>query len=67
MLFRSPGKGSVFFVTAPLGHAAPKPRVEPGAPEPAAAGEPLDRLKVLAIDNEPRVLEGLRVLLTRWG
>jgi signal transduction histidine kinase len=62
-----PGKGSVFFVTAPLGHAAPKPRVEPGAPEPAAAGEPLDGLKVLAIDNEPRVLEGLRVLLTRWG
>ena len=24
-------------------------------------------LKVLAIDNEPRVLEGLRVLLKRWG
>ena len=22
---------------------------------------------MLAIDNEPRVLEGLRVLLTRWG
>ena len=32
-----------------------------------AAGEPLDGLKVLAIDNEPRVLEGLRALLTRWG
>ena len=62
-----PGKGSVFFVTAPLGRAAPKPRAEPGAPEPVAAGEPLDGLKVLAIDNEPRVLEGLRVLLTRWG
>ncbi|HEY5207750.1 MAG TPA: response regulator, partial [Roseiarcus sp.] len=30
-------------------------------------GEPLDGLKVLAIDNEPRVLEGLRVLLKRWG
>ncbi len=62
-----PGKGSVFFVTAPLGQAAPKPRKAPGAPEPPAAGEPLDGLKVLAIDNEPRVLEGLRVLLTRWG
>jgi signal transduction histidine kinase len=62
-----PGKGSVFFVTAPLGWAAPKPRAEPGAPEPVAAGEPIDGLKVLAIDNEPRVLEGLRVLLTRWG
>jgi Na+/proline symporter/signal transduction histidine kinase len=66
-LHSRPGKGSVFFVTAPLGHAAPKPRAKPGAPEPAAAGEPLDGLKVMTIDNEPRVLEGLRVLLTRWG
>ena len=62
-----PGKGSVFFVTAPLGQAPLKPRAAPGAPEPVAAGEPLDGLKVMAIDNEPRVLEGLRVLLTRWG
>ena len=62
-----PGKGSVFFVTAPLGQAPVKPRAAPGAPEPVAAGEPLDGLKVMAIDNEPRVLEGLRVLLTRWG
>jgi CheY-like chemotaxis protein len=62
-----PGKGSVFFVAAPLGRAAPKPRAAPGAPEPIAAGEPLDGLKVLAIDNEPRVLEGMRTLLSRWG
>ena len=61
------GKGSVFSVTAPLGRAAPKRRTAPGAPEPIAAGEPLDGLKVLAIDNEPRVLEGMRVLLERWG
>ncbi len=62
-----PGEGSVFSVTAPLGRTPLRPRAEPGAPEPVAAGEPLDGLKVLAIDNEPRVLEGLRVLLTRWG
>ena len=62
-----PGKGSVFFVTAPLGKALLKRRAEPGALEPVAPGEPLDGLKVLAIDNEPRVLEGLRVLLKRWG
>ena len=62
-----PGKGSVFFVTAPLGRAAPQARAEPGAPEPVAAGEPLDGLKVLAIDNEPRVLEGLRALLSALG
>ena len=62
-----PGKGSVFFVTAPLGRATPERRAEPGAPEAAPAGEPLEGLKVLAIDNEPRVLEGLSVLLKRWG
>ena len=54
-----PGKGSVFSVTAPLGRAALQSRAEPGAPEPPAAGEPLNGFKVLAIDNEPRALEGL--------
>jgi len=62
-----PSKGSVFSVTAPLGRAAPGTRGEPGAPEPVAAGEPLNGLKILAIDNEPRVLEGMRILLRRWG
>ena len=54
-----PGKGSVFYVTAPLGRAPLKLRAEPGAPELAAAGEPLNGFKVLAIDNEPRALQGL--------
>ena len=62
-----PGKGSVFFVTAPLGAATPVSRGDSGAPEPVAAGEPLHGLKILAIDNEPRVLEGMRTLLERWG
>jgi Na+/proline symporter/CheY-like chemotaxis protein len=62
-----PGRGSVFFVTAPLARAAPKPRADLSALEPVAAGEPLAGLKILAIDNEPRVLEGLSVLLKRWG
>ena len=62
-----PGKGSVFFVTAPLGQAAHKPLTEADAPEPVTAGEPLNGLKVLAIDNEPLALQGLSVLLRRWG
>src|SRR5208282_751963 len=61
-----PGKGSVFFVTAPLGTPTPESRDETGAPL-AAGGEPLSGLKVLAIDNEPRVLEGMRSLMSRWG
>jgi Na+/proline symporter/signal transduction histidine kinase len=62
-----PGKGSVFFVTAPLGRAALKSLTELDAPEPFAAGDPLNKLKVLSIDNEPRALEGLSGLLSRWG
>ena len=62
-----PGKGSVFSVTAPLGRAALQSRAEPDAAEPVAAGEPLEGLKVLAIDNEPRALQGLSGLLSRWG
>jgi CheY-like chemotaxis protein len=62
-----PGQGSVFSVTAPLGVAA-VPRVEEtGAPQPPSADEPLSGLRVLAIDNEVRVLDGMRTLLGRWG
>ena len=61
------GIGSVFFVTAPLGEAKPLSLGEREASAPASSGEPLDGLRVLAIDNEPRVLEGISVLLGRWG
>ena len=62
-----PGEGSVFSVTAPIGAAAPTSLAENGAPPPALSGEPLSGLKILAIDNEPRVLEGMRSLMSRWG
>jgi CheY-like chemotaxis protein len=62
-----PGEGSVFFVTAPRGEAAPTKLIDDGAPAAALAGEPLTGLKILAIDNEPRVLEGMRSLMSRWG
>ncbi len=61
------GKGSVFFVTAPVGTPTQEGRDENGAPLLAPGGEPLRGLKVLAIDNEPRVLEGMRSLMGRWG
>ena len=66
-LSSKPGEGSVFFVTAPLGETVPVRMPEAGAPELPQTGEPLAGLKVLAIDNEPRVLDGLRTLLGRWG
>ncbi len=62
-----PGKGSVFFVTAPIGTPTPQSRDDSGVPVVQGGSEPLNGLKVLAIDNEPRVLEGMRSLMSRWG
>ena len=62
-----PGRGSVFSVVAPRGAIGVAPAAEPGAPEPAVAADALSGLRVLAIDNEPRVLDGMRALLTKWG
>jgi Na+/proline symporter/signal transduction histidine kinase len=62
-----PGKGSVFRVTASLGAPATSRALDAGAPQPTAADEPLSGLRILAIDNEPRVLDGMRTLLGRWG
>jgi len=61
-----PGRGSVFTVTLPLGRA---PRAR--APE-AARGKPrlgltLDGRRILVVEDEPAVREGLRVLLRGWG
>ncbi len=63
----TPGEGSVFFVTAPRGEAVPSAVSDDGAPAAVSGGEPLSGLKVLAIDNELRVLAGMRALLSRWG
>ncbi len=56
-----PGEGSVFSVDRAARRSRAR-RASPrtGAPPPALAGEPLSGLKVLAIDNEPRVLDGMR-------
>jgi Na+/proline symporter/signal transduction histidine kinase len=62
------GAGSLFSVAAPLA-AAGQARISGavGAENSAGAVEPLNDLLVLAIDNEPRVLEGMRALLEKWG
>jgi len=62
-----PGMGSVFRVEAPLGARAPVIPIAVGGAEPTRADDRLHGLKVLALDNEPRVLEGMRILLQKWG
>lgn len=59
------GRGSSFMVVVPVAPALPA--AVPG-PTPAPIGAaPLDGLTVLAIDNEPQILEGMKTLLTGWG
>jgi Na+/proline symporter/signal transduction histidine kinase len=59
-----PGRGSVFRIRIPFAaEAAPAASIA----EPSRVDAPLVGLRVLAIDNEPNILEGMRTLLTRWG
>jgi len=67
-LASTPGRGSMFSIAAPLGLLAEvAPRVDRRAAGAPRIDEPLTGLVVLAIDNEPRVLDGLRILLEKWG
>ncbi|MEI3850465.1 MULTISPECIES: PAS domain-containing hybrid sensor histidine kinase/response regulator [Ensifer] len=62
----TPGKGTGFKVTLPLDASAGEPvAVRPVVPNKAS--EALNGLRVLCIDNEPRILEGMKVLLSGWG
>jgi Na+/proline symporter/signal transduction histidine kinase len=61
------GAGSLFSVTVPLGALAPAAFGEAAGKDFARAREPLNDLIVLAIDNEPRVADGMRSLLQKWG
>ncbi len=59
------GKGSSFSLDAPVAKASGHPVVTPE--RSALALAPLSGICVLAIDNEPSILDGLRVLVTGWG
>ncbi|MCF6216355.1 MAG: hybrid sensor histidine kinase/response regulator [Emcibacter sp.] len=64
----TPGKGSVFNVTLPLGkqdHKTAQPIASPEAP-PKYKLDFLN-LKVLCIDNDSDILTGMEILLSGWG
>jgi len=61
----TPGKGSAFTVELPVAVSMPEERE--AAPSPARRGAQLDGLTILAIDNEPTILEGMQMLLSGWG
>jgi Na+/proline symporter/signal transduction histidine kinase len=58
-----PGRGSMFGVVLPV--AAPSPVAEPGTVTLPVPGR-ISGLRVLCLDNEPDVLNGMSVLLRGW-
>jgi Na+/proline symporter/signal transduction histidine kinase/ActR/RegA family two-component response regulator len=61
------GAGTMVSVTAPRGAASARSGEAASPRSFEHADEPLNDLVVLAIDNEPRVAEGMRALLGKWG
>ena len=59
------GRGSRFSVAVPLASAAVDKPALPAIPRSAAGS--LAGTTVLCIDNEPSILDGMRVLLGGWG
>jgi signal transduction histidine kinase len=59
------GRGSTFEIVAPVAalQTAEAQELEPRA----TAFAPLKGMLVLAVDNEPAILDGMRMVLTGWG
>jgi CheY-like chemotaxis protein len=64
-LTSKPGHGSVFSIELPIVAALPVSAAPDERPRIPAA--PLAGLRVLAVDNEPTILEGMRTLMNGWG
>ncbi|MCA0014103.1 hybrid sensor histidine kinase/response regulator [Mesorhizobium sp. B292B1B] len=65
-IFSNPGKGTRFSVILPVA-AVQEPRREVETRAPARVAASLSGLGVLCIDNDARILEGMRLLLEGWG
>ncbi|RAU16403.1 hybrid sensor histidine kinase/response regulator, partial [Nitrincola tibetensis] len=61
-----PGKGSVFSVRVPLGDPALEIKSKPEK-RGWIRSKGLNGIHVLVIDNEPKILEGMRALLEGWS
>jgi Na+/proline symporter/signal transduction histidine kinase len=63
----TPGRGTVFRVRLPLDQTSAVPLAPEAASATVGPGQKLDGLRVLCIDNEPAITDGMRVLLSGWG
>ena len=59
------GRGTIFRVRTPRDMAAP--RVKQAEATGKTLPQPLSGLRVLCIDNEPQILDGMVLLLSGWG
>lgn len=66
-LFSKQGKGTTFRVVMPLDKSAPVPASPSDLPAGGKGAVPLKGLRVLCIDNEPNIIEGMELLLSGWG
>lgn len=64
-IYSNPGKGTRFSVILPVAAVAAPPRETGKAP--ARSASTLAGLNVLCIDNDARILDGMRLLLEGWG
>ncbi|EJC74312.1 LOW QUALITY PROTEIN: Na+/proline symporter [Rhizobium leguminosarum bv. trifolii WSM2012] len=60
------GRGTEFRIAMPLDMSRPAEAATAVTPADRP-GQPLKGLKILCIDNEPKILEGMRLLLSGWG
>ncbi|MCV9962632.1 hybrid sensor histidine kinase/response regulator [Pararhizobium sp. BT-229] len=60
-----PGKGTRFRVTMPIDRSAGLVKTTSAAT--VGTAEPLHGLRVLCIDNEAQIIEGMKLLLEGWG
>jgi len=58
------GKGSVFSIEIPISQAVPEMRISQDMP---TLSTPLAGMAILAIDNEPTILDAMERLLKGWG
>lgn len=59
-------KGSIFSVSVPIVARQAPPQKHPIPPAPKGY-KPLEGMRIIAIDNEPRILEGMLIMLEGWG
>lgn len=66
-LVSAAGKGSRFTLTLPRAEAKPVEAAPAGEVQAGVLESPLLDYRVLAIDNEPTILNGMRLILEGWG